>query len=123
MGEHTPTPWALLNGWPNEIVSISDVHKSLGGSIYEAEDRERFAVIIAESKSDAFSGFAHEISGETRKSNAAFIVLACNNHDRLTRENEAMRKALEGALAMASEAIAIIQDALASLKDSGNAQA
>ena len=33
-------------------------------------------------------------SMEEREANAAFIVEACNNHDRLTRENEAMRKAL-----------------------------
>jgi len=38
-------------------------------------------------------------SPDTRpQERAAFIIEACNNHDRLTRENEAMRKALEDCL-------------------------
>lgn len=32
---------------------------------------------------------------EIAKANAAFIVLACNSHERLTEENERLRKALE----------------------------
>lgn len=73
MSEHTPTPWTLdglyvTNLEPPAIgISIADCGKSFG------------------------------IDSATKAANAAFILLACNNHTRLARQNEAMRKALESA--------------------------
>ncbi len=40
------------------------------------------------------------------ENNAAFIVLACNNHDRLTREREVLVKALQGLVNMGDASIA-----------------
>jgi len=71
MGEHTPTPWKL-------------------GIFYESDwqeiDSKHYPLPVAS---------CHHFGSRGNKDNAAFIIRACNNHDRLTRENEAMRKALE----------------------------
>jgi len=79
MSERTPSPWEAQNpladesgvgivGLPlNGLVALATMHPTE----MDRDDRSR---AIA---------------------NATFIVDACNNHDRLTRENEAMRTVLE----------------------------
>jgi len=69
MSEHTQTPWKqmcfLIMGPRNEHVT----HTGMGN--------------LPPSRS------------AESEANAAFIVEACNNHDRLTRENEALTKVLQ----------------------------
>jgi len=98
MAEHTKLPWKLdgtyiTNEDPNDVRSPS----------------------IAD------CGRSPTIDRKTQISNAAFIVEAVNNHDRLTRENEAMRKALyqisDYSPASTIQPVAIARTALSSLKE------
>ena len=118
MGEPTALPWK----WHSRIEGDLQT-----GSIYSEVHRGgAYAVAIAPryQKTDQW------------ETDAAFIVLACNNHDRLTRENEAMRKAMTEACDFLAEraygsparspghnARVRLESALASLKESPDAQA
>lgn len=91
--EHTPTPWAASRLWPTQIVSFDHVNRPMGGSIFEDEDRDRFALVIASCPVNAYSGFAHEIAPAQVKANAAFIVRAVNAHDDLVNALEEIAQA------------------------------
>jgi len=117
MGEHTPTPWfAEFVRWNKDAPAAGFAIRS-DYSHPGLPDGMRMCAIASGNLSEHAS-FTACFTPEEIEANAAFIVSACNNHARLTRENEAMRKAMEGALAMADEAIALIQGALVSLKES-----
>jgi hypothetical protein len=73
MGERTPLPWAICPDEPKWIITTVDGIR---------DD------IICEKTGDA------PIDLENWPANAAFIVEACNNFERLKRENEAMRTLL-----------------------------
>ena len=75
MAEHTQTPWYF-----------EELERNPDGCGYIRCD------------TDSLEISHHGDRGRSRDenlANAAFIVDACNNHDRLTRENEAMRGTLE----------------------------
>ena len=76
MSAHTPGPWAVLSGFPCEIVPEAHRNRPYGGSIYEAEDRERYALRIASADTNTLSNFAHEIPREQAKANAHLIAAA-----------------------------------------------
>lgn len=76
MSAYTPGPWAVLDGFPTEIVPEAHRHRSCGASIYEAEDRDRYALRIATADLNTLSGFAHEIPREQAKANARLIAAA-----------------------------------------------
>jgi hypothetical protein len=97
-GEHTAGPWAILRGFPNTIVRAIDQDKLNGVSIYEKEDRERFAVVIATAEDNRHSGFAHKISEAEAKANARLIAAApetAAERDRLRAEVEHWKRAAE----------------------------
>ena len=79
----TPRPWATLLNWPRHIAREDERGKTLGASIYEEQDRENYAVVIAEAPANVTSGFAHEIPEAEARANARLIVLAVNSHDAL----------------------------------------
>lgn len=91
--EHTPTPWAASRLWPTKIVNLSHVDRPMGGSIFEDEDRNRYALVIADCPVNASSGFAHAIAPAQAKANAAFIVRAVNAHDDLVKALEEIAQA------------------------------
>src|SRR6185295_531176 len=82
MGEHTKLPWARRNQAVHDS-SEHSVSVAYCGAVYGA----------GLCKDGEFRSFG--ITDDQAEANAAFIVEAVNNHDRLTRENEAMRKALK----------------------------
>ncbi len=90
MSEHTPTPWKL-----------SPWHVEEGPPAVRAPA-------------------GHIVCTTSSNEDAAFIVLACNNHDRLTRENEAMRLAMKcianNPNVPKADMVSIARTALASLK-------
>lgn len=72
--KHTPTPWKYLaNVGPTKIVLL----EQNGDTIFECIKNTR------DSRMEA---------------NAAYIVKACNSHEKLVRDREALLKALKGAL-------------------------
>jgi len=83
MGEHTPTPWRVEEGTDLIWGACNPDDQSSYGMGYS----------IVEGKAPGWKPY--KPSMEEREANAAFIVEAVNNHARLTRENEEMRKALE----------------------------
>ena len=95
MGEHTKLPWRRVPiGGTSMVVSDSP---TLGQAIcYEPKNGYSIGLPFWDDSTGKreirfdFVEFSH--------GDAAFIVEACNNHARLTRENEAMRKALEDCL-------------------------
>jgi len=132
MAEHTPTPWfAEFVRWnkdaPAAGFAIRSDYSHLG-----LPDGMRMCAIASGNLSEHAS-FTACFTPEEIEANASFIVLACNNHARLTRENEAMRKALLAAEQRSNEsgtgeiglldtvhAVAgIVRAALASLKEPG----
>jgi hypothetical protein len=73
--EHTPGPWTVMESWPLEIVELPEARKSLGGSVYEKDDKERFAHPIATVHLDTHSGFAHRrVNKERAKADARLIA-------------------------------------------------
>jgi hypothetical protein len=81
--KHTPTPWAVKEGWPLVIIPLSEAHKPLGTSSNEKRDREDFAHPIVSAEHNPFLSFAHRTSRGEAIANAEFIVRACNLHDEL----------------------------------------
>lgn len=75
--EHTPTPWSVAS---KDRAIIREVPGM-------ADGYDHYMVGVLSSHS--------VVSHEEAKANAAFIVEAVNNHDRLTAEVSALRKALE----------------------------
>lgn len=94
--EHSPLPWAVHPTWRECVIPASDAHKSIGGSVDEIEDRERFATLIARMEGNDLSRFAHD--RQRRKEmhgNAALIVRAVNAHDALYNACKAAEYALQ----------------------------
>jgi hypothetical protein len=73
---HTPTPWATFRGWPDEIIPACDADKKNGCSVYDEQDKERYAQHIARCVTDRHG------RGDG-KANAAHIVRCVNAHDAL----------------------------------------
>jgi len=82
MGEHSELPYRYGNTSPDQVMILA------------ADGQYVCNVQIIQFG----GGMVAEAMQQSRRERAAFIVLACNNHDRLTCENEAMRKALEDCL-------------------------
>lgn len=83
MTQATPGPWRVHKHFPHIIVPDGHETRGIGGSIYEDDDRERFALEIAQARCDIHSGFAHEISEAEARANAAMIVRAVNDRPEL----------------------------------------
>jgi len=139
MAEHTPTPWHL--------VEATEHHGAYIVSEWERTICDLYAMSNPMAASVRNGGTSFPVPFDNMEHNAALIVEAVNNHARLTRENEAMRKALEPFAAVAEcdigstetdedifqpihnynraprITVGHMRAALSSLKENGNAQA
>lgn len=75
-GTHTPGPWSVHNDWPFVIVPDGHKRRSIGGSVHEKDDRESYAIQIADAAFNKYGTFAHEIPKEQAKANARLIAAA-----------------------------------------------
>lgn len=74
--KHTATPWMEVRGrW---VIPAAHAERKIGGSTDKAKDRDYYAACICIT-GDNPNRFAE---GEP-EANAAFIVRACNSHDKL----------------------------------------
>jgi hypothetical protein len=73
MGEHTPTPWNL---------GVDGI-----GDIFDAEN-------MSVAKTDSWNVGTRR-TPKTNRANAAFIVDACNNHDRMRSALQLVRKYMQ----------------------------
>ena len=98
---HTPTPWTLLDH-PILDESVWEVYAP------ESASRHWIAHILADAG-----------EGNDGKANAAYIVAAVNAHESLTRQNEALRAALESL----RRAAACLEDSLSIIGEIRQARA
>lgn len=106
MSEHTPGPWSTLPGFPTIIVPLSQKDLAIGGSTFEDQDHEMFAVPIATAERNRYSGFAHEISEEACRANARLIAAAPDLLEALQLVRSTWSKGLGSTLDAVDAAIA-----------------
>lgn len=119
--DHTPLPWSIHNIFRELIVPVDHISRSHGGSIHEADDRQRFALVIAMVDRNSCSGFAHEISKQTQRANADLIVRSVNALPGLIAALEEIAVILDSDSASRAEriteALSLTHNALALVKD------